>query len=270
MRRLIDIGYTEDAATALYGNYTTLAVPFVGLCISLITPITVAALPKLSTAYSSGDLSVFRDNLKHTITLSSALSALLGFGCMYFSREALSFIFSDASAEIAAPYLSMLSPSFMLFGALVAVNTALEAAGKTVAPLVSMAVGAVFKIVTGYILIGNENIGIGGAPIGTTVFYAVSLLVSLIILFYRVGVGVSFFTPMFFSVVNAELAALCAKVVQELTNKTQSTVIHTVLIGGIYAFLYLVLSRITTFRHKRREKTGNFAQKDNKYLLQET
>ena len=48
MRQLHLLGYTEQEATAFYGNYTTLAVPMYNLVISLISPISVALLPVIA------------------------------------------------------------------------------------------------------------------------------------------------------------------------------------------------------------------------------
>ena len=53
MRRLTDLGYTEIDATALYGNYTTLAVPMFNLAVTVITPISVAYLPVFTRAIAA-------------------------------------------------------------------------------------------------------------------------------------------------------------------------------------------------------------------------
>ena len=267
MRRLGDIGYTEESAAALYGNYTTLAVPFLGLCISLISPISVAAVPRLSSAYARADMSEFKYGLSRAIQLSSFIGALFTFGCMYFSFDALSLIFSDESAKTAAPYLSMLAPSFLLSGVLICTNTALEATGRTTAPLISMLFGALVKTAASYILVADARIGVGGAAIGTVLFYAAALTVSLIFLFSHVGNGVSFFLPMTAAILNAQASALCAKFIQELTKDRVETPLNTLLTGGIYAILYLILSRITAFRHKKSDNCGEFVQNSNILLL---
>ena len=270
MRRLVDIGYTPEGASALYGNYSTLAVPFLGLCISLVSPISVAALPKISSAVVKSDINEFRHSLCNAISLAAFIGAALTFGCMYFSEECLSLIFSDESAKIAAPYLSYLSPSFILAGILICVNTALEATGKTVAPLISMGIGAVIKIAVSYVLTGNQNIGIGGAAIGTVLFYATALFTSLVMLFCKTGVGCRIFIPIIGSGVSAMCAALCAKFIQELTNGVLFGTVKTLFIGCVYAILYLILSRLTVFKRKNGRNSCDFAQKEKKLLLKHT
>ena len=270
MRRLMDIGFTSEAAAALYGNYSTLAVPFLGLCIALVSPVSVAALPKISSAVARADGEAFHSSLYDAITFAAFIGAGLTFGCMYFSGECLSLVFSDASASLAAPYLSYLSPAFLFAGVLICVNTALEAAGKTAMPLISMGFGAVVKIIVSYLLTGNEKIGIGGAAIGTVLFYAVALSASLIILFNKTAVKIRIFIPLIFSVASAECAALFAKFIQEFTINIENDAVKSLIVGGVYAILYLILSSFTVFKKKKRHNSCNFAQKENSLLLKYT
>ncbi len=270
MRRLSDIGYTAERASALYGNYTTLAVPFLGLCIALVAPVSTAALPKLSSAYIKSDVGEYYESLTHAILLSSFIGAALSFGCMYFSYEGLRLVFPDESATLGAPYLSMLSPSFILCGALICVNTALEAAGKTAAPLISMSVGTAVKICVAYVLTGNEKIGIGAAAIGTVLFYASALCVSVITLFLTLGVRVRIFIPIISTIFCGGASALCAKLIQELTKTIASDTQGTLICGAVYAILYLILSKFIVFSGKKVKKPRDFAQKENTLLLKYT
>jgi magnesium-transporting ATPase (P-type) len=47
MQGLKFIGYSESQATSIYGNYSTLSVPMLNLVIAVLSPISVALLPKL-------------------------------------------------------------------------------------------------------------------------------------------------------------------------------------------------------------------------------
>lgn len=270
MKRLGDIGYTEGAANTLYGNYTTLAAPFLGLAMSLSTPVSIAALPKISAAYASKNREEYITHLKNAVLLSSFVGAALSFGCMNFSYEILSLIFSDESAAVAAPYLAMLSPSFILAGVLITVNTALEAIGKTAAPLISMLFASIAKGVLSYYLIGNENIGIGGAAIGTVAFYAVAIVISLVTLFICTSVRIGCFAPMLICIINSEVSAFVAKMIQELTIGNRYSPISIVIVGCIYAILYLVLSSFTAFWKKEENIFGDNAQKVKRLLLKRT
>ena len=53
--KLQQIGYLPAAATAFYGNYTTLVVPMFNLPPALIYPIATAAVPLLSATLAAGE-----------------------------------------------------------------------------------------------------------------------------------------------------------------------------------------------------------------------
>ena len=94
MRRLQDIGYTAAGANSVYGAYTTLAVPIFGLIPSLITPISLALVPRLSSAIEGGSLdsqsSVVSASLRMTVLLAMPASM----GVAIYARHILELLFS--------------------------------------------------------------------------------------------------------------------------------------------------------------------------------
>ena len=84
----------------------------------------------------------------------------------------------DGSAHMAAPLLSILAVSSFLVSMLAMTNSILQAAKKQNYPLISMLIGASVKVVASYILIGNEKIGIYGAPISTDICYILVMLMN--------------------------------------------------------------------------------------------
>lgn len=182
MRRLESIGYTEAAASALYGNYTGLAVPLFNLVASLIAPLTVAALPTLSRSFAAGE----REDLIASYTSLARLTGMVTVPCatafLILARPILYFLFPDSSAEQAVPLLMILALAVPLMGCLTVLHTALEACGHVDIPLLSLSIGCAVKLLVSYALVGVPTLGIAGAPIGTLASYTVSLLVSAALL----------------------------------------------------------------------------------------
>ena len=181
MRSLIGIGYTEQEASAFYGNYTTLAVPMFNLAISLVTPISIAFLPIFTRARVSCDDEMLSASLLSSLRLSAIISAPILIGMTLFSREILSLLFGNSGIEIGATLLCLLAPAIFFSSVLLSVNSALEAGGQVRTPVISMIFGGAAKILVSYFLLTNSEFGISGAPIGTVVSYAVALAVSGII-----------------------------------------------------------------------------------------
>jgi stage V sporulation protein B len=179
MKGLISSGASREVATALYGNYTTLAVPMFNLAVSLITPVSIAFLPSMTRAYINNrkDFSLV---CGLTFGITAALTAPLAFGMMMYPREILSLLFEDSGAAIGSRPLLILSIGLFFYSALTVVNTALESMGLVRAPVYSMLVGCAVKLIVSLVLIRIPKYGIMGAPIGTVASYGVSLAVALI------------------------------------------------------------------------------------------
>ena len=185
MRRLTDGGYTEAQASALYGNYTTLAVSMFNFALSIITPISVIFLPEFTRANVLGNFGLYSGIVDTSIKTVSFISAPLTFGFMFYSREILALIFGEEASLVGARLLSAVTPAIFFASLLIIINTSLEAEGFVKIPIYSMLFGGIVKIVIGYFLIAKPEIGIGGAPVGTVASYAAALLVSLIFSFKR-------------------------------------------------------------------------------------
>ena len=181
MRSLTLVGVSESEASALYGNYTTLAVPMFNLAISIITPISVAYLPILTRCAVGGDTEGLIMAERGALDFTAILSAPMTVGMVVFAKEILGLLFPGSEINIGASLLVLIAPAILFSSLLLVTNTSLEAQGKVKAPLVSMIFGSLAKIIVSFVLIAKTELGILGAPIGTVATYAVALFVSLII-----------------------------------------------------------------------------------------
>lgn len=241
MRRLQSAGCSESTATSLYGNYTTLVVPMFNLVATAVTPVCMALLPSMTAAYAGGETNKLRSSLAGAIRIVSFLCAPIAVAFMLFPCEILSLIFDDGEAAVAAPMLALIAPAVLFMGMMSVVNTYLEAAGSYRAPLIAMTCGAVLKLAAGYVLIGNENIGILGAPVGTVICYAVGLIVSLVYLVRRGGsamVAFRMWAPLAVSAVALPLGA----VIRDRVFRMQDSGAGTFVLILSCAILYLVFS----------------------------
>ena len=187
MRNLEAIGYSEEQASAIYGNYTTLAVPMLNLAIALISPICISFMPTLTKARVLSNNELFKEVEKSAMETVSLISAPITVGLIFYSKEVLTLIYRNSDIEMGSMLLIILSPSIIFASILSVVNSILESSGFVKAPMVSMLFGGFAKLIVSYFLIKNPLIGISGAPIGTVVSYSVALIVSLVIYEKRLG-----------------------------------------------------------------------------------
>ena len=177
-RTLHAAGMSQAEVAAIWGNYSSLAVPMFNLPPVLTMPIAYALLPSLSAALASGDQGK-AVKLTHDAAKSTALLALpCAIGMAALSEPILSLLFADDVAERGAMLLTLLAPSSMLLCMLGLTNTVLQASGHERVPLYAMLVGAAAKLLATWLL--TPTLGKYATPVSTFICYFTVLLISVI------------------------------------------------------------------------------------------
>ena len=182
INRLEGIGVSKAEAMALYGNYTTLAIPMLNLVTALLMPLSVAYLGKLSTLVHCGKMNDFSYNINKSIDFIGFAAAPCMMAYYFYAFDILDILFEVTSSALGYRLLIVISPAVLLLPLLTMINTALEACGGVYYAIWSLLGGAFIKIILSYFLIGNPAIGIMGAAISTVVSYFISIIISTLLL----------------------------------------------------------------------------------------
>ena len=243
-------GISQEEATAIYGNYTSLAVPFFNLPPVVVYPIANAIVPLLSAAIVAADekrLSFLRGS---AIRIVSMIGVPCAFGMAVMSEPILKLLFRESAAEQAAPLLSILAPATLFLCLLAISNSILQAHHRERVPIISMLSGAAVKLITNYILMGQ--VGIYGTPISTVLCYVTAVAVNFYFIRRYVGKlpGVS---AIFFKPVLASLVAMAGCVaVYRLGDLFLPAKLAT--LAGIFAAVVLYFAFIFLFKAITREE----------------
>ena len=169
LRQLQSIGYSEIAANDAYGSYTTLALSVFGLLPTLVNSIALPLVPMLSAAIAEGNCEKQVQMIRSSYRLTALFAIPASLGISAFARPVLLLLFGNEphAIDVAAPLLSMLGVSVFLSCMITATNSVLHAYRSVNKPVLAMLVGALIKIASAYFLIGNDKIGLYGAPIST-------------------------------------------------------------------------------------------------------
>lgn len=198
---------TEEAATDLYGCYTTQAVSLCNLPPVLIYPISYSIIPLISMANSQGDTLRAKRVMESSLRVSVLIGLPCALGLAVLSEPILHLLFTNG-VEMSAPLLSVLSPSTFFICVLSVTNAILQANGYERLPLVSMLCGAVVKITSSYLLI--RFFGIIGTPLSTFLCYLTITAFNFFFVAKKVGLiphfGRVFIRPFFASLVCAASA----------------------------------------------------------------
>ncbi len=244
MRRLEASGLSQAQATALYGNYTTLAVPMLQLASSLLSALAVVLLPKLAAGYAQRNKEAFSSLMHFGARTSAFVSLPLAFLFFFFPFRILALLFAEESAEIAAPVLQQLSVCIPALALLFILNTALEASQRVHLQMTSMLLFVFVKIPLTLLLPVNKEVGILAASIGTVASYFASLIFSLLC-YMKIGTVKELFCTHFLPLLNTSGATLFALFVSKWIEFLPFFSLKTLIVLFSFAVFYLVSSVLT-------------------------
>ena len=258
MNSLKEIGYSEGQRSALYGNYTTLAVPMFNFAIALITPIAISFLPEYTACYVRGDRPSLLEIEKRALSFTGFLAAPMTAGLILFSKEILDLLFKNSDTRIGGALLTILAPSIFFSSILINVNNLLEARGRVRAPLISMIFGTICKIVVSYFLITKSGLGIFGAPIGSLASYVIALSISLIIFAHENNRGLPVISTNFLYYLLAFLSVFIGRKIYDSSIKNTFCLLLTVLLCGV---IYLTFTISIAFLKRKYIEKRHIKQK---------
>ncbi len=184
-----------DMPNALYGCHRGYAFSIYHLIPTLTTTLGISAIPVLARTWTKKDMAAVKFNIQTIIRTTAVIVMPCGLGMFAISKGILSLLYNDPNAiAIAAPNLRILGLCAIFAGINSPVIAMLQAVGKEVVPLKNIAVGAILKIATNYILVGTPQINIYGVPIGTTVCYLYIFIANLYCLIKHTGVKPDFYS----------------------------------------------------------------------------
>ena len=166
-------GYSDTAAGVLYGVYgkamTVYNVPsaFVVPFLSSIVPAVAAARMK----QGPGEAANIAESAMRMCTL---LCLPMAIGMAVLAEPCMKVLYPQAASQGALLLFELGITCYFMTMSLMT-NSILPANGNERLPLISIVLGGVVKVVVTYVLVGNPNINIYGAPIGTLCCYIVML-----------------------------------------------------------------------------------------------
>ncbi len=243
--------WQKDLPNALYGIHRGFAFSIYNLVPVLTSVLGVSAIPVLATAWTRRDQNEIKQNVQTMIRTTALIAIPAGFGIIAVSGPILELLYSDSNViAIATPNLRILGVCAIFAGLNAPLVNMLQAIGRQSVPLKNIAVGAVFKIVINFLLVGTPEINIVGVPIGTTVCYAYIFIANLICFIKYSGVKLNFILVLGKPLLSGAICGATAFLVSELMNKVNinsrvSTLISIFSAALVYVLALFLLKAIT-------------------------
>ena len=168
------LGPTEVAASALKGQYSY-AMDMLNMVASFVYPVTMSLIPFAAAALARGDKRGASRTVNSAFRILALLALPAGVGLSVLSTPIMVLVLpaQQEGALAAGPHLRILGIACIFVCLMILTNAILQTYGKEHLPIFTVIVGGVVKIVMNYLLVGNPNVGIRGAPWSTLCCYGV-------------------------------------------------------------------------------------------------
>ncbi len=175
MGQLQDVlGLAEREAASLYGHLFNLPASFLpAVAVSLVPAVTVAVTRKDHREVNKVVTTSFR--------LIAILAIPAGVGLSVLAGPILLLLYpARQETALAATYhLQLLGIASIFVCIMLLTNSIMQAHGKVNWPIITMLIGGAVKVGINYVLVGDPEINIKGAPIGTLICYGLIALINL-------------------------------------------------------------------------------------------
>ena len=175
--------HDQVAAETMKGIYDMTKTIY-NMPIAFITPLTISILPAITAHLTLKDHSGTKSTAESAARIAALISAPCAVGLFVLAEPVTALLgnYTGEKLELATTLMRLLAVNLMIHSLILLTNTIMQALGHANLPVVNMLIGGVLKLGSVYILSGNAEIGIMGAPIGATIGYVIILILNVLTL----------------------------------------------------------------------------------------
>ena len=239
-----------DAARGLYGIYSK-TMSIYNLPFSMMVPLTACIIPAVSAALTKRDNEEARKISESAVRVGLLIALPMGMGLFALGGPIMGLLFPAIDTGIAGPLLSILGLASIFVALQLLCNSILQANGMVNLPILAVVIGGAVKLVVNYTLVGNPDIRINGAPVGTLCCFAVIGALEMFIIRRRIPSAPRFGRATIRPLVAAGMMAAAARVSYNLLSgmvglgNALSTAGAIGIAVVVYAVLVLALKAIS-------------------------
>jgi len=183
MPRLQATGWTLEESRALWGRLSGYVSSLIGMPQVFVQAIVMSLVPAIAASYRLND----KDQVKENTNMAMRFAMLIGTPCacgmFALAWPILKLLYPTAQraseVDSAAPTLMIMCVSIIFMSIMQTLTGALQGVDKQIVPVKNLAIGAVFKVVFTFILVGIPALNVNGAPIGTIICYVVASVLNI-------------------------------------------------------------------------------------------
>jgi stage V sporulation protein B len=200
----------------------------------------------VSACLSKHDHKGARQISESALRIGLLLALPMGMGLLALGGPIMSLLFPAIDVSVAGPLLSVLGVASIFVALQLLCNSILQANGMVNLPILAVVIGGVIKLIVNYTLVGNPNIRINGAPVGTLCCFAVIAALEIFIIRRTVPsaprFGRAFFKPLVASAIMAAAAWAVHGLLHNFLNLSSRLAAVAAILVAAVIYLILVLA----------------------------
>lgn len=233
-------------ATRLYGILSGKIDMLIGLPTALNVAFATALVPTISEAIAKNDIKTAKRRIGFSIRTTLLIALPCAIGMAVLAEPILLLLFPNAMA-VEAPVLLQLS-SFVVIFTLInqTLGGALQGLGKVMIPAISLACGALVKVIINVTLI--PIIGINGAPIGSIACVLTAMIIELYFLHKNKKLDLDYTQSLIKPILTSSIMGISAFLVYNISkillNSTSIATVSAIIFAVIIYILSIVLLKV--------------------------
>lgn len=174
-------GMSQNTADITKGIYNMCQTVFNMPC-SFTVPITTSVLPAITAHLATGNHAGAKATEESAARITGLLSLPCAVGLSILAGPVMALLggYTGQELELARSILTVLGINIVFYSMIQYTNVVLQSHGYAHIPVINTLICGVMKLVVVYLLVGNPQIGIVGAPIGMALCYLCIGLMNLI------------------------------------------------------------------------------------------
>ena len=255
MRHMVQGSVTAMKAAAILKGLFNMTQTIFNMPCAFIIPITVSVLPAVTSFLTMGDDKGVRETEESAARITGLLSLPCAVGLTVLARPIMALLggYEGEQLELSAQFMAIQGITVFLYAIIQYTNALLQSHGYVNAPVINMLSAGVVRLVLVYMMVGNPNIGLMGAPIGAFIGYLLIAVLNLAAIQRKVAqkprLLANLLRPVMPALVMGVVVFFCYKALVSVLGMDGSRVILAgapIMVGAVVYFVCVVIMKSIT------------------------
>lgn len=259
-RRLLVAGFSQTAATGLYGQLSGMATPLINLPQMFTVALVASLIPSIAEAMSLGRRQVMQQRSSLALKLAMLFNLPAAVGLSVLATPIGLLLYGTTSGAGVGRPLSVLALVVAFLALQQTTSGILQGLGKTHIPVINLLFGATAKLFCTYFLTSIPSLNIQGSALATVIGFLVSSTLNFRavrrVSGIRVNYGQVFVRPLIATAGMGVTAACSYRWLSGQLSSSLSTLVAILLAGLVYCLLVLFTGALSAEELSAVPKVG--------------